>query len=122
MAVFIGSLVMEARCRMYKGRGISQEELAGMVGVSRTYICKIESNTFVPGDELCVRLAEVLGLDVRMLRRMALERRTGIKIRDLVTYPETKCEEELIELFRKLEEDQRDRVMEFILEMRDLPF
>jgi len=51
-------------------QGLSQQELANRVGISRQALCSIESGAAVPGTDVTLRLAQVLGLRVESLFRL----------------------------------------------------
>jgi putative transcriptional regulator len=55
--------VREAR----EARGLTQAELAGLVGVSRKTINTVENKIFVPSTVLALRLAKALGTTVEAL-------------------------------------------------------
>ena len=68
-----GDMIKQAR----KGV-LSQKQLGAEVGVWDTYIGQIEKGGKIPSDEICLKLADVLGLDKRKLLLMAYrERATG---------------------------------------------
>ena len=68
-----GDMIKQAR----KGV-LSQKQLGAEVGVWDTYIGQIEKGGKIPSDEICLKLADVLGLDKRKLLLTAYrERATG---------------------------------------------
>lgn len=67
-----GEVIKRAR----KGQ-FSQKELGAEIGVWDTYVGQIEKGDKVPSDEVCVKLAEVLNLDVQKLLLLAYERRAS---------------------------------------------
>lgn len=60
-----GQLIRAAR----KRRGWTQQQLADIVGTSRTHLIRWEKNRSYPNDEHRVKLAAVLGLDPEHLIR-----------------------------------------------------
>jgi transcriptional regulator with XRE-family HTH domain len=60
---------------MRRARHLSQRQLAGRMQVPRTYISKIENGKAIPTLGSLERLANALGVDVRMLVRDARSRR-----------------------------------------------
>jgi transcriptional regulator with XRE-family HTH domain len=76
----LGEQIREARDRL----GWTQSVLAERVGVTPSYITKVEQNAALPSYELLLRLANVLVLDgERLLAQMERDRqeRTGQRIR-----------------------------------------
>jgi len=56
-------------------RGLSNAELARIVGVSRQTIYSIEEGTFVPNTSIALQLARVLNVKVEDLFRLEAEQR-----------------------------------------------
>ncbi|MGF1437708.1 helix-turn-helix transcriptional regulator [Bacillus thuringiensis] len=50
-----------------KEKLMSQETLAGLVGLSRTYISEIENNKKQPNVKLAIKIAESLGTNVESI-------------------------------------------------------
>ncbi len=50
-----------------KGRGLTQEELASMIGVSRQTIISIEKNKFIPGLEVALKISSSLEISIDKL-------------------------------------------------------
>jgi len=50
-----------------KGRGLTQEELASMIGVSRQTILSIEKNKFIPGLEVALKISSSLEISIDKL-------------------------------------------------------
>ncbi len=48
----------------WKGKGLSLAQLANKVGLSRSYICKIEQNHRKPSGEVMLRIANCLNCQV----------------------------------------------------------
>lgn len=61
------SLVLDARER----RGLTQSEVAELVGISPRWFQKIESGASLPGTAVAIRLMLALAIDVKELRREA---------------------------------------------------
>ena len=59
----IGTRIVEIR----RSRGISQEALASLAGISRTYLSNIESGRNVPGIDVLVSIASSLDVDLGAL-------------------------------------------------------
>ena len=53
-------------------RGVTQEELAKRVGVHKQYISMIERSAKKPSDELLLRIAEALGIEVEDIQFPAI--------------------------------------------------
>lgn len=49
-------------------KGLTQAELAKAIGVSKSYIAKIEEGKKVPQIKTLVRIAKCLNVDVKLLR------------------------------------------------------
>jgi putative transcriptional regulator len=59
---------LQTRLRVARAeRGLSQGELAQMVGVSRQTVSSIETGQYCPSTALALRLARALGLSVETL-------------------------------------------------------
>ena len=50
-----------------KGRGLTQEDLASMTGVSRQTIISIEKNEYIPGLDLALKISQSLNISVDRL-------------------------------------------------------
>ncbi|GHV26743.1 hypothetical protein FACS18948_3000 [Clostridia bacterium] len=50
-----------------EAKGLTQEQLASLVGVKRTAICKIEAGTRKPSLDVALRLERILGRSARYL-------------------------------------------------------
>ena len=50
-----------------KGRGLTQEDLAIKVGVSRQTIISIEKNKFIPGLDIALKISQSLNISVDRL-------------------------------------------------------
>jgi len=61
--------------RIRHEKGLSQEELADLAGVNRTYISKIETALTFVGLEIIGKFAEVLGIEPAELLRLPPMRR-----------------------------------------------
>ncbi len=77
--VNMGTRLMEIR----RKRGISQKELAQMIGVTPSTISQLESNRIYPSIPALIKIAEILGVEVGYF--------FGQKVseRDLFVFPET---------------------------------
>ena len=60
-------------------RSLTQQELAGLVGVSRQTIISIERYRYKPSLELGLKMAHVLELDINKLFYLDLEKSINIK-------------------------------------------
>ena len=54
-----------------KSRGMLQRKLATEIGVDFSYICKIENNLNSPSDDVLIRIADVLQVDIEEMMRHA---------------------------------------------------
>jgi putative transcriptional regulator len=59
----LGNRIREAR----EARGLTQAELAGLVGVSRKTVNTVENGVFVPSTVIALKLATALDQQVEML-------------------------------------------------------
>ena len=50
-----------------KGRGLTQEDLASMTGVSRQTIISIEKNKFIPGLDVALKISSSLEVSIDKL-------------------------------------------------------
>ncbi|MDR2232080.1 MAG: helix-turn-helix domain-containing protein [Tannerella sp.] len=67
-AYYLGQILHDAR----KSEKMTQKELAGRVGVDKSYISKIEKGVIEPGIAMFYRIASELGLSVELNRRLIL--------------------------------------------------
>ncbi|WP_414835618.1 helix-turn-helix transcriptional regulator [Bacillus sp. Ba 3] len=58
---------MNKIAELRKEKLMSQETLAGLVGLSRTYISEIENNKKQPNVKLAIKIAESLGTNVESI-------------------------------------------------------
>ena len=58
---------MNKIAELRKEKLMSQEKLAGLVGLSRTYISEIENNKKQPNVKLAIKIAESLGTNVESI-------------------------------------------------------
>ncbi|HDR7066662.1 MULTISPECIES: helix-turn-helix transcriptional regulator [Bacillus cereus group] len=58
---------MNKIAELRKEKLMSQETLAGLVGLSRTYISEIENNKKQPNVKLAIKIAEILGTNVESI-------------------------------------------------------
>lgn len=63
MALRIAAVVRESR----KEKGLTQENLAEMIGVTAGYVGQLERNETTPSASILSRLVEVLGIDANAL-------------------------------------------------------
>jgi transcriptional regulator with XRE-family HTH domain len=62
--------------RLRHQKGVSQEELADLAGINRTYISKLETGATYAGLEIIGRLADVFAIDAsEFLKRPPKRRR-----------------------------------------------
>ena len=67
-----GDPVLRNRLKEERARlGLTQAELASLVGVSRKTINTVENGVFVPSTILALRLAKALGVTVEQLFRLS---------------------------------------------------
>ena len=59
----LGNRIREAR----EAKGLTQAELAGLIGVSRKTVNTVENAVFVPSTVIALKLAEALGEPVEQL-------------------------------------------------------
>lgn len=58
---------MNKIAELRKEKLMSQETLAGLVGLSRPYISEIENNKKQPNIKLAIKIAEILGTSVESI-------------------------------------------------------
>lgn len=58
---------MNKIAELRKEKLMSQEMLAGLVGLSRTYISEIENNKKQPNVKLAIKIADILGTNVESI-------------------------------------------------------
>ncbi|MCC2327137.1 helix-turn-helix transcriptional regulator [Bacillus wiedmannii] len=58
---------MNKIAELRKEKLMSQETLAGLVGLSRPYISEIENNKKQPNVKLAIKIAEILGTNVESI-------------------------------------------------------
>lgn|GEM_PF-2747345 len=67
----IGKIIRRAR----EKRGLTQKQIAEQLGISVSYITKIETDELLPGDETLINIAQTVGLDsTALLERLQTER------------------------------------------------
>lgn len=62
----IGNMISEARIQ----KGLTQKELSKETGLSRSYICDLEKNRYVPSVKALAKIASCLSLDLNFLTSM----------------------------------------------------
>ena len=67
-AYYMGQILQDAR----KSERVTQKELAGRVGVDKSYISKIEKGIIEPGIAMFYRIASELGFSLELNRRIAI--------------------------------------------------
>ena len=60
-------------CKERKKRKLSAEELAGICGISRSYITLIETGRRLPGKKIIPKLAQALGVKTNIVINWYLE-------------------------------------------------
>lgn len=69
---------LENRLRAAReARGLTQADLAGLIGVSRKTVNTVENGVFIPSTVIALKLASVLGEPVESLFRLVEERPAG---------------------------------------------
>ncbi|HVR90465.1 MAG TPA: helix-turn-helix transcriptional regulator [Novosphingobium sp.] len=69
MAETLANTLKQAR----ETRGLTQAELAALIGVSRKTINTVENGVFVPSTVIALKLAAALGEPVERLFRLAID-------------------------------------------------
>jgi len=102
---------------MRKARGFTQQKLAEMVGVSRTYIQTLESNRRLPSMKLLQNLARALDVSLsdlvsdnqnKKFVRIQLEEYLDYRSEKEVWYKDTKLTRHELDLIKKLIETVLD--------------
>lgn len=60
----IDKLIRKAR----ESKGITQQQLASDIGISRSYLADIEAGRYTPSSEKLISLAEYLDIDLNLLK------------------------------------------------------
>lgn len=60
----IDKLIRKAR----ESKGITQQQLASDIGISRSYVADIEAGRYIPSSEKLISLAEYLDIDLNLLK------------------------------------------------------
>jgi transcriptional regulator with XRE-family HTH domain len=80
-ALTLGALIRRAR----KDKKLSQKKLAAKLSMSQGHLSRIEAGEHAPpSDDMLIRMAEVLGLDPRVLLRAAGRHAAGTTFEQLV--------------------------------------
>lgn len=120
-----GKLIMEGRER----KSWTQKNLADVVGVTSSYISKLEQDDNPPSDQLCVKIARVLELDEKELRLLALEKRASLDLPSLLpSGPESstprwnKETQKFLKAFSKLNPTWKKMITELVLRATEHTF
>ena len=70
-----------ARCRLRHGKGITKAHLARKVGVSRSYITKLENGTLQPSGRVMFEIADYFGCRVEQIFRYVPGKRAQLQNR-----------------------------------------
>lgn len=90
--------------------GISQKELAGMVGITAATLSRYENNIYEPKSEIVALLASALNSSADYLLGLSSSFQTNS---DLIHFPEiTKQEYKLIKCYRLLNDQNKIRLEE----------
>ena len=119
----IGEILREAREHL----GYQQQWVAKRVQVTAAYICRLEKDTNPPSDEVCVKLAKVLKLNLQELRMKAMAARQKVDLGSLIasikndplaglSWEETK----LVREWRKLDADWKQKIIDLILKAQEI--
>jgi len=108
-----------------KSNGWTQKKLAQKVGITSSYISRLETDGVYPSDELAKKLARVLRLNEKEFRKDALEGRTSINIdKELLSSGSStplKLDEEekdILSLFKELPHAARSALRELLKSVR----
>jgi transcriptional regulator with XRE-family HTH domain len=71
--------------RLRTAHGVSQEKLANLVGIRRTYLSRVENGHVMPGPGIVWQIAQVLGVSIREMLVCDLGGRSKTAARDLAT-------------------------------------
>jgi transcriptional regulator with XRE-family HTH domain len=97
--IFVGSKIRQLR----KERNLTQSELAARIGVQQSDLCRMEIGEYRVSLDTLFKILGVLGMDI------------GEFFRDEFP-PSTprEREEDLLRMFRKLEPDAQEEVLDFV--------
>lgn len=102
----VGERIKQARTN----KSLTQEDLAVLLGISRTSVTNYEKNNVVPSVEVLLKMCEVLQTSIDYILRGVIYTNNGES--DRVTEPPTtygkiECSPELLEHFNREVEDLR---------------
>ena len=100
----IGQKIKEAR----KSRGLTQKQLAALIGVSPGAICNYEKNFSSPGEDIILRLMSALEIDANFLYGdLVNEMRARQR-------PVSETEAELLDLYRDAEPMAQEMALDLL--------
>lgn len=98
--------------------GLTQQQVADMLNLNRTTYTKYETGVSEPSIEIMKKIASIFGVDVNALFDVQPFELTFADS-DMPLYSLSKDEQELVGLYRMFNDDEKQRVMEFIGELKD---
>lgn len=110
---------MENRIReLREERGMNQEALAGLVGVSQQKISKVERNTEALGIDLLIEISDYFGVTTDYLLCLSEEKRGRTQEQRL--YRKLNQYQELVQSFENLNAENRTMVLSLMKAMKVL--
>lgn len=102
--------------RMYRRRmGMTQQEVADRLGVSRTSYTKYETGVCEPGLEMVIQLAKMFGTDINTLFS---DRPETAAVRDAAGEELSAEERDILLAYRSLKNENKDKAWEYIGNLR----
>lgn len=113
----ISEIIKESRIK----KNWTQERLAKELGITQSYLSKLESSTVPPSDSLCVKIAEKFDLNKKDFLLKAFKQRDAEEIGKYIfpsynSYPKNIPDEvkEFLEVYETLDKSTKDRIKEIL--------
>ena len=98
--------------------GLTQQQVADMLNLNRTTYTKYETGVSEPSIEIMKKIASIFGVDINALFDVHPFEMTFADS-DMPLYSLSREEQELVGIYRMFSEEEREKVMKFITEMKD---
>lgn len=98
--------------------GFTQQQVADMLNLNRTTYTKYETGVSEPSIEIMKKIANIFGVDVNAL--LGIEPfEKALADFEMPIYSLTKDEQDLVGIFRLLSDEEKQRVMEFLVKIKN---